>query len=288
MYLLSMKRLILVSTFLAFAFNSQAGELTNKISETASDFLKNLIPGEGLTEVSVDVRENYKPDFSILGVREVKKKDNGNIFTQFSLFSTEQNSKERYVGNLGVGSRWLSDDKTLLSGVNSFLDYDHEGNARGSIGGELRNAVLELTSNYYFGIDDGGDGEKVLGGYEAQLSSQIPYIHWGDIFYSSYKWKGIDRDDIEGIKYGADLILNPHLNLEVAYDDKDLKGLKDEWYAKIIYIHPPREGPTALDGISSSVWKDQKDMSGELLAKVKRQNKIMIEFKGSGTISRLD
>lgn len=283
-----MKSVIITFFVLIFSTISHADDLSKKITETASNYISNLIPGEGTTEVSIDLRENYKPDFSILGVREVKKKDNGNIFTQFSLFSTEQNNKERYVGNLGIGSRWLSDDKTLLSGVNSFLDYDHEGNARVSLGGELRNAVLELTSNYYLGIDNGGDGEKVLDGYEAQLSSQIPYIHWGDIFYSSYKWKGIDRKDIEGTKYGADLSLNPHLNLEVAYDDKDLNGLKDEWYAKIIYSHPPKEGPTALDGISNSIWKDQKDMSGELLAKVKRQNKIMIEFKGSGTISRLD
>jgi|TARA_B100001093_G_C26799797_1_gene1002837 hypothetical protein len=283
-----MKSAIIIFFILIFSTISHANDLSKKITETASNYISNLIPGEGTTEVSIDLRENYKPDFSILGVREVKKKDSGNIFTQFSLFSTEQNNKERYVGNLGIGSRWLSDDKTLLSGVNSFLDYDHEGNTRVSLGGELRNAVLELTSNYYLGIDNGGDGEKVLDGYEAQLSSQIPYIHWGDIFYSSYKWKGIDREDIEGTKYGADLSLNPHLNLEVAFDDKDLNGLKDEWYAKIIYSHPPKEGPTALDGISNSIWKDQKDMSGELLAKVKRQNKIMIEFKGSGTISRLD
>ena len=283
-----MKSVIITFFVLIFSTISHANNLSKKITETASNYISNLIPGEGTTEVSIDLRENYKPDFSILGVREVKKKDNGNIFTQFSLFSTEQNNKERYVGNLGIGSRWLSDDKTLLSGVNSFLDYDHEGNTRVSLGGELRNAVLELTSNYYLGIDNGGDGEKVLDGYEAQLSSQIPYIHWGDIFYSSYKWKGIDRENIEGTKYGAELSLNPHLNLEVAYDDKDLNGLKDEWYAKIIYSHPPKEGPTALDGISNSIWKDQKDMSGELLAKVKRQNKIMIEFKGSGTISRLD
>jgi hypothetical protein len=283
-----MKSAIIIFFILIFSTISHANDLSKKITETASNYISNLIPGEGTTEVSIDLRENYKPDFSILGVREVKKKDSGNIFTQFSLFSTEQNNKERYVGNLGIGSRWLSDDKTLLSGVNSFIDYDHEGNTRVSLGGELRNAVLELTSNYYLGIDNGGDGEKVLDGYEAQLSSQIPYIHWGDIFYSSYKWKGIDREDIEGTKYGADLSLNPHLNLEVAFDDKDLNGLKDEWYAKIIYSHPPKEGPTALDGISNSIWKDQKDMSGELLAKVKRQNKIMIEFKGSGTISRLD
>jgi hypothetical protein len=36
------------------------------------------------------------------------------------------------------------------------------------------------------------------------------------------------------------------------------------------------------------MWKEEKDMSGELIAKVKRQNKIMVEFKGSATISRTD
>ena len=51
---------------------------------------------------------------------------------------------------------------------------------------------------------------------------------------------------------------------------------------------PPREGATALDGVSSDAWKKEKDMSGEMLTKVKRNNKIMIEFKGSATISRTD
>jgi len=43
-----------------------------------------------------------------------------------------------------------------------------------------------------------------------------------------------------------------------------------------------------LDGISKTAWKENKDMSGELLSKVKRNNKIMIEFKGSATVSRGD
>ena len=72
-------------------------------------------------------------------------------------------------------------------------------------------------------------------------------------------------------------------------DDKDKKGLEDEWYAKILFVHPPRDnGPTAKDGISQVAWKENKNMSGELLSKVKRNNKIMIEFKGTATISRTD
>ena len=43
-----------------------------------------------------------------------------------------------------------------------------------------------------------------------------------------------------------------------------------------------------MDGISDVAWKENKDMSGELLSKVNRQNKIMIEFKGTSTISRTD
>ena len=80
-----------------------------------------------------------------------------------------------------------------------------------------------------------------------------------------------------------------NINLELSYDDKDKKGLEDEWYANIEFVYPPRSGPSLQDGfINPTAWKDQKDMSGELLTKVERNNKIMIEFKGSSTISRAD
>jgi len=36
------------------------------------------------------------------------------------------------------------------------------------------------------------------------------------------------------------------------------------------------------------MWKEEKNMSDQLLTKVKRQNKIMVEFDGVATISRLD
>ena len=75
-----MKKVILV-IFSFFIFSSSyADDLTNKISNIISD----LIPGEGTTEVSFDLRENHKPDYSILGVREIDKTDSGNLFTQFS------------------------------------------------------------------------------------------------------------------------------------------------------------------------------------------------------------
>ena len=264
-----------------------SADVSDKISAKVNDYFSNLVPGKGSTEVSIDLRENNSPDFSILAVRELEKSTNGNFFTQFSLFSTEQNNDERIVGNLGFGKRNLSKDKLTLTGTNLFFDYDSHGNMRTSLGLEARNAVLEFYGNYYKGLDE-GDDEKVLDGYDLRFESQVPYLHWADIFYNTYKWKGVERQDIEGAKMGSEIQLTSNVNLEIAYDDKKKKGIEDEWYARIMFIHPPKEGPSAEDGIAKTAWKEEKDMTGELLTKVKRNNKIMIEFKGSATISRTD
>jgi len=273
--------------FLFLISSSTAEEIGAKISAKANEFMSNIIPGDGITETSIDLRENNDANFSILATRELEKKDNGNLFTQFSLFTTEQNSDERVIANLGFGRRSLSDDKSTMSGFNAFLDYDDEGNSRVSAGAEIRSAVLEFTTNYYLGIND-TKNEKVLDGYDLRLASQIPYMHWAKAFIDTYAWEGEDRDDIEGTKLGSEFLLSPNFNLELAFDDKDKAGLEDEWYAKLMFFHPPKEGPTAQDGISDTMWKEERDMSGELLTKVKRNNKIMIEFKGSSTISRTD
>ena len=204
-----------------------------------------------------------------------------------SLFNTEKNNDDRITGNFGLGKRFLSDDKFTLTGINLFLDYDNEGNARSSIGLEMRNAVLEFAFNNYFGIDD-ADGEKVLDGYDLRLASQIPYLHWADIFLNSYSWDGVKRNDVEGLIFGSEMNLTSNFQLEIAYDDKDRAGLEDEYYVKLMFVHPPKEGPTASDGFNSSMWRENKDMTGELLTKVKRDNKIFVEFSGNATISRTD
>ena len=281
---------IILSLFITTIANADTtGQVLSKASEKISEYTIGLIPGEGHTEVSIDLREGFKPDYSFLAVRELLKMNSGNIFTQFSLFNTEQANEEKIIGNFGLGSRKLFNDNTMLVGFNTFLDNDfNEDHRRASIGFELRNSVLDFNSNIYKGLHDSQD-EHVLDGWDYRLASQVPYLHWSKIFINHYEWDGVLRDDIKGTKMGSEMILTKSLNLEVAYDDKDKKGLEDEWYAKIQFVHPPRNnGPTAMDGVSQVAWKENKDMSGELLSKVKRNNKIMIEFKGSATVSRAD
>ena len=256
-------------------------------ADVISEYISNLIPGDGDTEVSIDLRENYSPDYSILMVRELSSDTNENTFTQLSLFNTEKNSDDRIVANLGFGKRFLSEDKFSMTGVNAFVDYDDEGNLRSSIGFEMRNAVLNFAFNNYFGLDD-ADGERVLDGYDMRLASQIPYIHWADLFVNSYSWEGEKRNDVDGLMIGSELSLSPNLNFEIAYDDKDRAGLDDEYYVKLMFVHPPRNGPTLSDGINGDMWRKQTDMSDQMLTKVKRNNKIFVEFSGSASIVRAD
>ena len=275
-----MKNIIL--TFFIYLF------LTfSSLAEAVTEYISNLIPGDGDTELSIDLRENYSADFSILLVRELASSSDNNMFTQLSLFNTEKNSKDRIVANLGLGKRFLSEDKFSMTGFNTFLDYDEEGNLRASVGLEMRNAVLNFAFNNYFGMDD-ADGEKVLDGYDMRLASQIPYIHWADFFINSYSWDGEQRSDVDGLMYGSEMLLTPTINLEIAFDDKDRAGLKDEYYAKIIFVHPPRNNVSASDGINSEMWRTQKNMSDEMLTKVNRNNKIFVEFSGSANIVRAD
>ena len=101
--------------------------------------------------------------------------------------------------------------------------------------------------------------------------------------------EGCERDDIKGSKVGTEMQLSPTFSLEAVYDDKDKKGLEDEYYFNIMFNFPPKEGPSLTkDGIASTAWKEDKDMTSELLTKVKRQNKIVVEFNVTTTISRLD
>ena len=134
---------IILICFITSSSNADVvGNALDKASEKISEYTSGLIPGEGYTETSIDLRENSKPDYSILAVRELINLDNGNIFTQFSLFNTEHANKEKIIGNFGLGIRKLSDDNNTLVGFNAFIDNDFtETNRRASLGLELRNSV---------------------------------------------------------------------------------------------------------------------------------------------------
>lgn len=291
-------RLILFVTTLIISLNLFAGEeekikkdLINNFTSGLSSAVENILDGEGDTKVQVDMGEDYKPEFSIVTVRPISHHPGvDSVFVQLQLNDTKIRGDNRLSINTGIGYRKLSENKNNLIGANVFFDYDEEGNARASVGLEFRTSAFELLGNYYSGISNaktvGSYTERTLDGIEVSAIGQVPYVPWANIVAKSYEWDAIKNSkNSKGEKYSLEMTLTPNFIAEIGYDDNNIHGSNN--FAKIMFIYPARQTPTAsTDFISENAFVEG-DMSLELLSIVRRTNKQIIESEGSGvTIAR--
>ena len=274
-----MKRLFIYIFVLLFFSNSYAKDV--------SEFFNNLIPGEGLTEASIQINEDDNPDIEILALRDIESTNNSNLFTQFSLHTQETNGHDRLIGNIGLGYRKLSHDKSNVVGVNLFLDNDfNAGHQRGSVGFELKGANLDLTANSYHKITNmevyKSTEEQVLTGYTINLATQIPYAPWAKINWENYSWENEKASsDTEGNSLALEAYLSPSVQLELKNDMSDNSGVDDEFTSKLTFIYPPREdGKSMKDGFSNVAF-EKENVQKKLKEKVKRNNNLTIEVQGS-------
>ena len=274
-----MKRLLIYVFFILFFSNAYAKDV--------SEFFSNLIPGEGLTEASIQINEDDNPDLEILALREIESTNNSNLFTQFSIHTQETNGHNRLIGNLGLGYRKLSEDKSSMMGINVFLDNDfNAGHQRGSVGFELKGANLDLTANSYHKISNmetyKDTEEQVLSGYTINLASQLPYTPWAKINLQNYAWENEKASsDSEGNSIALESFLTPSVQLEFKNDMSDNSGVDDEFTTKLTYIYPPREdGKSMQDGFSNVAF-EKENVQKKLKEKVERNNNLTVEVQGS-------
>ena len=262
---------------------------TSSISNAAyvSNFFSNLIPGEGLTEASIQINDDDNPDIEILALRDIEASNNSNLFTQFSIHTQETNGNDRLIGNIGIGYRKLSDDKTNMVGINMFFDNDfNAGHQRGSIGLELKGANLDLTANSYHKISNmetyKSTEEQVLSGYTINLASQIPYAPWAKINLQNYSWENEKASsDTEGNSIALEAFLTPSVQIEFKNDMSDNSGVDDEFTSKLTYTYPPREdGKSMQDGFSNVAF-EKENVQNKLKDKVNRNNNLTVEVQGS-------
>ncbi|MDC1079478.1 inverse autotransporter beta domain-containing protein, partial [Pelagibacteraceae bacterium] len=279
---------ILIITIIAIFLGVNAhadikGVSLNKISEKVSSTVSNLIPGEGLTEVDVKLRDdnngNGNYEFKILGVRDILPSDNSNLFTQFSLHTQEINSDKRIIGNLGLGYRFLNSDQSMMFGANTFYDQDLEENhKRVGLGFEAKAAMLDFNYNLYQKATNqlviSGTNEQVLSGQEYNITSQIPYMPWSTFNFQGYRMENEKTtQDVKGNIYSLEMALNPSLQFDILKDVSSVDGQEDEWEYMLTFTHPPRENKSTLaDGLTSNEAFVKKDMQASLKDKVRRNN----------------
>ena len=292
---------ILITCFIAISLGVNAhadikGASLNKISEKVSSTVSNLIPGEGLTEVDVRLRDdnngNGNYEFKILGVRDILPSDNSNLFTQFSLHTQEINSDKRIIGNLGLGYRFLNSDQSMMFGANTFYDQDLEENhKRVGLGFEAKAAMLDFNYNLYQKATNqlviSGTNEQVLSGQEYNITSQIPYMPWSTLNFQGYRMENEKAtQDVKGNIYSLEMALNPSLQFDILKDVSSVDGQEDEWEYMLTFTHPPRENKSTLaDGLTSDEAFVKTDMQASLKDKVRRNNNLAVEIQGAITFT---
>ena len=286
------KKLIFViclSLFTTFVHGDTSNDIINKLSDKISSIVEGALGGD--TEFSLEFPENDDVELELLKFKELDSSETQNSFSQLSIHTQEVNDDTRYILNLGYGQRYISSDKSMITGINGFIDYDTEGHARTSLGFEAKAPILEFTGNYYLGLSGtekiGGVNEKVLDGYELNLSSQLPYMPWTRINIQNYDFeKEKASENTGGNLVSLEMNLSPSIQFEVSKNFIDTTGVDDEENYKLMYYNPPRNKSSLQDGFISANAFEKGDVEAKMKDKVRRRNAMTIEVQGAVVLTK--
>ena len=287
-----LKKIVLITFLLqltTYGNADTANDIINKLSNKVSSIVSDALGGD--TEFSLEFPENDDVELEILKFKELDRTETQNSFSQFSLHTQEISDDTRFIVNLGYGQRYISSDKSMITGVNAFIDYETEGHARSSFGFEAKAPILEFTGNYYLGLSGvekiDGVNEKVLDGYEINLSSQLPYMPWSTINIQNYEFeKDKASENTSGNLVSLEMNLTPSIQFEVSRNFIDTTGVDDEENFKIMYYNPPRNKSSLQEGLISANAFEKGDVEAKMKDKVRRRNAMTIEVQGAVILTK--
>ena len=288
------------------AFNTSSAEGLKSTASTILDKTFNLVQstinttlnifadrydGDGNTEISI--ADNGGTNFGMTTVQPISQTvdKSDTLFFQGSLHSFKNHGQTRPTINLGVGKRWLSPDKTTITGANFFYDHEFKSNhSRASIGGEYKNSAFETNANSYWGlsskrgvtINGNTIQEEVLDGWDINVKGQVPYYPWAKITSNYYKWDKSSGSDIKGGKFGVELQLNSALTLNAGIQDDN--EMSSSSFFELNYQLGVDNKPTSF-ARDSVAFRGGQDMTEHLLDKVERQNKIITSRGTTATMT---
>ena len=280
---------IFIST-ISNSFADEAKKIIDQASNKISSFITNTLGGDGLTEFSIDIPED-DVEIQYLNFKELGKDNFSNTFSQLSLNTQEINNDTRYIINYGYGKRYLDDEKSLMTGINAFVDYDIEGHARTSLGVEAKSSNLNFTANYYVALTStetiNGTKERVLDGYELNLNSQLPFMPWAKVNYQNYDFKKDKAaEDTAGNVVSIEMSLSPSLQFEASRNFISASGYEDEDTYRIVYYNPPRNKSSMQDGLFSSSIFEKENVENKMIEKVRRRNNLTVEIQGAVILTK--
>lgn len=246
-------------------------------------------------EFEWDVREDVKPDFSVLTVQPLYQSDGDvdTFFTQGRVALNHQFGERRLTTNIGLGYRRLFLHNSALAGINTFYDREwDEELERFSIGGELRWSGFDLFANSYWDVSgsqnvSNGFTEEPLDGRDVELTAQVPYLPWARVRTKRFYWDGEDgATDVDGWAISGEFDLTQNIQIEAGWVDENIS--EEEAFAQLRFTLASwgdYDKPVALSNrfVDSAAYR-VKPMKERTLDKVRRSNEIVTQRAGNGVV----
>jgi len=272
------KKIILtIALLFGFTLGANANEITNNLKNKIDNFfnqtLSEMFP---MAEFGLSSGNSDKVTGSIIAINplsDINDKSTSTFF--FFFFFLSDDSRETI--NLGLATRNLVSDDTMLVGANIFYDHELDHNhQRASIGLEAITSVGSITYNEYWGLSDkktGVDGfkEEALDGRDLKLGIPLPYLPTTSLNIRSFQWEGVDgATDLEGEDFSLRASIS-RFNIEIGHRDFD-GATDDEDFIRLTYRCCKGEyekfeiSDKAFSGVS---------VENKRFAKVERENLIV-------------
>ena len=196
------KILIFQLLFISASF-AKVDEVVDRFYSSLESFLEENFEN---TDFSIKKIERIKPEIGIQTFK-IFSEDSSNLsFFQGSLFLHDS---DRETFNIGLGQRYLSNDESILFGLNAFYDYEFDyEHQRFSIGAEIKSSILDLNYNQYFAESSSkkgknGKDEEAIDGYDVEIGAHLPYIPSMKAYLKAFDFEVPGGNDFQGLEFST-------------------------------------------------------------------------------------
>ncbi len=269
------KILIFQLLFISASF-AKVDKVVDRFYSSLESFLEENFEN---TDFSIKKIETIKPEIGIQTFKIFSEDISNLSFFQGSLFLHDS---DRETFNIGFGQRYLSNDESILFGLNAFYDYEFDyEHQRFSIGAEIKSSILDLNYNQYFAESSSkkgknGKDEEAIDGYDVEIGAHLPYIPSMKAYLKAFDFEVSGGKDFQGLEISTQFkVPNSGFSFEIGHTDYDHHN--DQSFINLRYSNSIKNPGKSL--ISSEAF-ERISMKDRIYEKVRREN--IIKKKGAG------
>ena len=269
------KILIFQLLFISASF-AKVDEAIDRFYSSLESFLEENFEN---TDFSIKKIESIKPEIGIQTFKIFSEDSSDLSFFQGSLFLHDS---DRETFNIGLGQRYLSNDESILFGLNAFYDYEFDyEHQRFSIGAEIKSSILDLNYNQYIAQSSSkkgknGKDEEAIDGFDVELGAHLPYIPSVKAYLKAFDFEVPSGKDFQGLEFSTQIkVPNSGLSFEIGHTDYDHHS--DQTFINLRYSSSIKNPGTSL--FSTEAF-ERISMKDRMYEKVRREN--IIKKKGTG------